>query len=71
MEPDYKMIMLNLIASLTLDDHMGDVSNSVSEALKQAQIDVGEWENFDELGNKLYNIGVTTLWGTELGPEEL
>ena len=68
-KPDYRKILLSLIASLSLDDHMGDVSNSVSEALKQAEIEI-EWEDWEELQRGLHALGIETLWDTSLKGEE-
>lgn len=64
--PDYKTILLQLIASLTLADHMGDVSNSMDTALRLAGVDI-DWNDFSELQQSLYNLGVTTLHGTSIG----
>ena len=67
-EPDYRQILLQLIGSLTLDEHMGDVSNSVSEALTRAGF-VVDWEEWPDLRSWLAQQGITTLWGTDLTPE--
>ena len=68
-KPDYRKILLSLIASLSLDDHMGDVSGSVSEALKQAEIEI-EWEDWEELQRGLHAQGIETLWDTSLEDEK-
>lgn len=64
-EPDYRTILLSLIGSLTLCDHMGDVSNDVQEALDQIGLKI-EWDEWHELGAALGKMGVTTLLGTPL-----
>lgn len=70
---DYKQLLLNLIGSLTCDDHMGDVADSVFKALELAGIDVPEEaDNILEapFSNFMHSIGATTLWGTSLECEE-
>jgi hypothetical protein len=67
--PDYRDILLRLIGSLTLADHMGDISDDVTTALKMAGIDV-EWEDWDDLGSALHKMGVTTLHGTSLSSDD-
>ncbi len=64
-EPDYPEILLQLIASLTLCDHMGDVSNDMQRALELAGVAV-DWDDEDELRAALHAMGVTTLYGTSL-----
>ncbi len=66
---DHRAILLSLIGSLTLCDHMGDVSNDVQEALDQIGLKI-EWHEWHELGNALGAMGVTTLLGTPLGSDE-
>ena len=66
---DYRAILLQLIGSLTLCDHMGDVSNDVSTVLERIGLDI-EWDEWDELGKALHEMGVTTLVGTELWNED-
>ena len=66
-EPDYKAILLQLIAGFGLCDHMGDVAEAAQRALELAKVDVGEWDDLSDLGHKLGQIGITTLWGTSLG----
>lgn len=61
-------ILLQLIGSLTLCDHMGDVSNDVETALKRIDLDI-EWADLDELGTELGKRGVTTLYGTPLASD--
>jgi len=75
---DYKTILLRFIGSLSLADHMGDVSNDVDEVLKQigegplldeveALDDDGEF--FPAVRKVLHKRGITTLYGTALGDE--
>lgn len=79
MEADYKKILLSLIGSLTLADHLGDVWDDVSEALDQAGFKTlreaadsnYESESYGAaLAPELHKIGVTTLYGTSLGDDE-
>lgn len=66
-QPDYRSILLNLIASLTLADGLGDVSAYVDTAAKLARFDFPEWSDLEELGDILGEINITTLYGTSLG----
>lgn len=66
---DHKQLLLQLIASLTLADHMGDVANSVTFVLKKLGYD-WEWEEWYELRNHLGRAGITTLYGTEVGGDD-
>lgn len=59
-------ILLQLIVSLGLCDHMGDVAEEVGRALELAGVEVGEWEDLSDLSRILGRRGVTTLWGTRL-----
>lgn len=63
-----KDILLRLIASLTLADHMGDAADDIQTALKMlgAPYDQWEWSDLDELGNLCGKHGITTLHGTSL-----
>lgn len=75
-QTDYKKILLNLIGSITLSDHMGDVADDVRYALEQIGmkevVDEADSEKYgwDEwwpnLGTALGVRGVTTLHGTIL-----
>jgi hypothetical protein len=58
--------LLQLIASLTLCDHMGDVANDVDIVLKRLGISF-EWDELSEVGDKLGEMGITTLYGTSIG----
>ena len=68
---DYRQMLLQLCGSLTLCDHMGDVSNDVLEVLTRLGMPESvlnaEWE---EVGKELGKLGVTTLYGTKLYHED-
>lgn len=66
-------ILMQLIASLQLCDHLGDVGNDVHEALRQLNIDVPDNGEDSELRlfTWLAAEGVTTLYGTELVTEPI
>lgn len=66
---DPKDILLQLIASLTLADHMGDVSNEIQKALEQLG-ETPEWDDFPELQKWLHAKGITTLYGTSIGDDD-
>ena len=68
-DPDYRQILLQLIGSLTLADHMGDAAGDVAQALKMAGLDI-EWDDLNELGARLGQMGVTTLHGTPLSSDD-
>ena len=59
-EPDYKTILFNLIANLTLAEHMGDASNYADDALKAAGLDTSEIE-WEDVGKWLCTQGLSTL----------
>jgi hypothetical protein len=67
--PDYRAILLKLIGSLALCDHMGDVASDVQAALTQIGLDI-KWDDLSDLGKKLGEMGVTTLYDTSLADEE-
>ena len=62
-------LLLALIASLTLDDHLGDVGDDVAKVLKELGIEVpendGDWQ--EDVADELARRGVKTLYGTPLG----
>ena len=64
---EYRDLLLSLVGSLTLCDHMGDVSNAVDECLKRVgmpqEVLDADWK---DLGKELGKLGVKTLYGTEL-----
>lgn len=64
-------LVLQLVASLQLADHLGDVMSDVDWFLKKAGIklednDTDESPYFDALAR----LGVTTLYGTTLGEDD-
>lgn len=66
-----KQICLELIASLTIADHMGDVSNELYEALRQlGEVPPDDLEELHELGSWLGSKGITTLYGTSMKDDE-
>lgn len=65
MDTDYRTLLLQFIGSLTLCDHMGDVSDNVNEVLNRLGLDI-EWSEFNQLGSELGKMGVSTLNGTDL-----
>lgn len=67
--PDHEAILKGLIASLTLCDHMGDVSNDVDLALRRMGVEV-EWDDWDELLKALGKLGWRTLNGTSLNDDD-
>ena len=66
-------ILLSLCASLTLCDHMGDVSEDVDAALELAGIKIGD-DNDDDWGTRvartLHGLGVKTLYGSEVASDD-
>lgn len=65
-----RQLLLRFIGSLTLADHMGDVSNDIDFVLRRIMPDIGEWEELSDLGDELGRRGITTLYGTSLAPED-
>ncbi len=67
-----RQVLINLIGSLTLADHMGDVWGAALQAMKQIGVEVPDLDDFDaEFGDWLAkNHGATTVWGTSLNEEE-
>ena len=62
---DYRELLLQFIASLTLCDHMGDVAGDIEKVLKEMGLTF-EWDDLDDLRTKLGEMGVTTLYGTKI-----
>lgn len=60
-------LVLQLVASLCLADHMGEAWSDVDDFLKKAKVEL-EVNEMDESPyfSGLANLGVTTLYGTEL-----
>lgn len=61
-------LLLSLVASLTLCDHMGDVGDDIFTVLKKLgePWSVTEWSGLDELREALAKHGIRTLYGTDL-----
>ncbi len=68
MSDEARTLLLQFIGSLTLCEHMGDVSNDVETVLKRLGVQV-DWDDLDELGDHLGEMGITTLHGTSLKKE--
>lgn len=64
-------LVLQLVASLQLADHMGDASSDVDKFLEMAGIHL-EADDMDEspYWDALAGMGVTTLYGTTLSPRD-
>jgi len=69
-EPNYKELLLSLIASMTLADHMGDVCDDVQTVMDKMGIECsvdlsgeGDAQDFKRL---LHNMGAKTVYGTEI-----
>lgn len=62
---DSRILLLQMIASLTLCEHMGDVSNVVNKVLKRLGVDI-EWDEWADLRRALGERGVTTLYGSRV-----
>ena len=58
-------ILLQLVASLTLAEHMGDVATCVRVTLNRLGMEI-DWADLDELALALGKMGVTTLHGTKM-----
>lgn len=78
---DPRQVLINLVAGLTLADHMGDVWDDAYQALKQIGVIIPDepegltraYAATDEhqLGDWLArNHGATTVWGTSLLGED-
>ena len=69
-EQDYRALLLQFIASLTLADHMGDVSNDIDQVLKrlglEPPLEIYDGDGLGALGTWLGKQGVTTLYGTSM-----
>jgi hypothetical protein len=73
-----RSVLINLIAGLSLADHMGDVYEDCEQALKKIGIAVPSilestrenpthWEHLTDFLVKQYSA--TTIWGTALGED--
>lgn len=67
--PDHEAILKGLIASLTLCDHMGDVSNDVADALERMGLWIA-WDDWPDLQKALGKLGWRTLNGTSLNDDD-
>lgn len=65
---EWEALVLSFIGSLTLCDHIGDVSNYVQTVLDRLGLE-GEWDDWPDLQRWLHARGVKTLHGTSLGDE--
>lgn len=69
---DERQTLINLVAGLSLADHMGDVFGDCVQALKEIGIewpghDGGSDDHWTVLANWLVaNHGAETVWGTSL-----
>lgn len=66
---DYKGLLLQFIASLTLCDHLGDVADDINCVLKRLDYNI-KWDDLSELGDELGKLGITTLYETSLREED-
>jgi hypothetical protein len=64
-------LVLQLVASMSMADGIGDAWNYVNDFLKKAKIEL-EADDFaeDPYYAHLATLGVTTLYGTSLGGED-
>ena len=67
---EHEWLLLQFIGSLTLCDHMGDVSNDVMEVLRRIGMNEIEWDDMSDLGSAFGELGITTLYDTSLADEE-
>lgn len=67
-DDEWERFVLQFIGSLTLCDHMGDVTNDVDTVLKRLGYEV-DWDEMSDLADWLAERGVTTLQGTSLEHE--
>lgn len=63
---DYRQVLLSLIRSLGLSDNMGDVAEDVQRVLMEIDDPLAkiEWDDLSDLGTKLSERGVKSVWGT-------
>jgi len=65
---EYHEKILQLIASATLADHLGDLWDDLNKLAE----DIGEAdlvEDYDDISNKCAKRGITTIWGISLEEE--
>jgi hypothetical protein len=71
--PDYRKILLDFAASLTLCDHMGDVCDDLQKVMDligvECDVDLSEGSKgpFKKI---LRGLGAKTLYGTDIGSDE-
>ena len=74
MASEYEHLLMGLIGSLTLADHMGDAAGDVHFVLKQLGIETPHADDSDDwwsgLAKDLHLLGVKTLHDTALADEE-
>jgi hypothetical protein len=70
-EPDYKALLLSLLASMTMCDHMGDVCGDVQSVMDKmgvkCDVDLSDSREFRRV---LHGLGAKTLYGSEIWDEE-
>lgn len=69
MKEKYENLILQFIGSLTICDHMGDVSNEIITVMEKLDLNI-EWNDMNDLGRYLGKRGVTTLLGSPLWSAE-
>jgi hypothetical protein len=65
---DGRDVLLRLVGSLTLCDHMGDVGEAIETALRLIGLNI-DWDEWTDLRRELGKMGITTLHGTSLADE--
>ncbi len=73
-----RQILINLVAGLSLADHMRDVANDCEQALKLAGIEMPEGYNGSKYDGWWYQLshylsrfhGAETVWGTSLQEDD-
>ena len=70
--PDYRKIILDFAASLTLCDHMGDVCGDLQKVMDligvKCDVDLSEGSK-GPFRKILHDLGAKTLWGSEIWEE--
>lgn len=70
---DYKNLLLQLIASLTLCDHEGDISEDCYYVLEKMGIEIEEAEEsyngMSDISYTLSQMNITTLYGSSLSED--
>lgn len=60
-----RQLLLSFVASLSLAENLGDVSEDIQFLFKKAKVDI-EFDDFEDLQEGLAKLGVLTLHGTPL-----